>query len=70
MMIFMYIASLKHLSCQIFKEMDKIRIIGFHQPSLYTIFFDDPHIPKRHPQISPNKFYDIGYISRDINNST
>ena len=47
MMILIYIASLKHKSCQIFKEMDKIRIIGFHQLRS-IIFFDDP-IPKRYP---------------------
>ena len=51
MMILIYIASLKHIFCQIFKEMDKIRIMGFHPPP--TILFDDP-IPKRHPLISPH----------------
>ena len=41
MMILIYITSLKHISCQIFKETDKIRIMGFHQlPS--AILFDDP----------------------------
>ena len=31
-MILIYIASLKNICCQIFKEMDKIRIMEFHQP--------------------------------------
>ena len=46
-----YIASLKHISCQMFKEMDKIRIIGFHQPPA-TILFDNPHTQAT-PLISP-----------------
>ena len=44
MMILIYIASLKHTSCQIFKEMHKIRIMGFHQPPS-TILFDDSLYP-------------------------
>ena len=48
MMILIYTASLKHLSCQIFKEMDKIRIMGFHQPPS-TILFDDPPYPNDTP---------------------
>ena len=36
--------------CQLFKEMDKIRIMGFHQPP--TILFDDPHT-----QTTPLKFH-------------
>ena len=50
MMILIYIASLKHILCQIFKEMDKIRIIKISQtPS--TILFDakppSPHIHQK-----------------------
>ena len=56
-MIIIYIVSLKHISCQIFKEMDKIRIMGFHQtPS--TILFDDSHT-----QMTPPKF--TSYTSKD-----
>ena len=29
--------------------MDKIRIMEFHQPSLYTIFFDDAHVDLQIP---------------------
>ena len=49
-MILICIASLKHTSCQIFKEMDKIRVMGFHQPELYHSLWWPP-IPKRHPLI-------------------
>ena len=49
MIILIYIASLKHICCQIFKEMDKIKIMGFHQPLL----FDDPPYPNDTP-ISPH----------------
>ena len=52
MMILIYTASLKQISCPVFKEMDKIKIKGFHQPPS-TILFDDP-IPKLHPLISPH----------------
>ena len=54
-MILIYIASLKHISCQIFKEMDKIKIMGFHQPpnpphpTTTTILFDDPQYPNDTP---------------------
>ena len=41
MMILIYIASLKQISCPIFKEMGQNKIKGFRQP-LSTILFDDP----------------------------
>ena len=60
MMILIYIASSKHISCQIFKVMDKIRIMGFHQPPS-TILFDDPHTQTT----TPNHLI---YIKRCVKN--
>ena len=51
-MILIYIASLKHISCQLFKQMDKIRIMGFHHPPLPFSLMTP--IPKRHPIILPH----------------
>ena len=53
MVILIYIASLKHIFCQIFKEMDKIRITRFHQPPPPTILFDEPYT-QTIPLISPH----------------
>ena len=49
MMILIYIESLKHITCQIFKEMDKIRITDFNTPTLTTTLFDDPHTQMTSP---------------------
>ena len=51
MMILIYITSLKHMSCQVFKEIDKIRIVEFHQPPS-TILFDDPHTQTTPPNFT------------------
>ena len=51
MMILICIASLKHTSCQIFKEIDKIFNHGISTPVPFSLMTP---IPKRYPLISPH----------------
>ena len=57
MIVLIYIAGLKHISCQLFKKMDKIKIMGCHQPPP-TILFDDPLIQTKSPNFT-------SYTSKD-----
>ena len=52
MMILIYIASLEHISCEIFKKWARKKIMEFHQPPS-TILFDDPHNQTTPPNFTP-----------------
>ena len=60
MMIVIYIAKFGAYILYHIHELDKIKIMGFHQPPS-TIIFDDPPYPNDTP-----KFYRI-YIKRCVN---